>query len=419
MPTTSNFGWTTPADTDLVKDGAAAIRTLGNGIDTSFLDLKGGTTGQVLSKTSNTDLDFTWVAQDDSNAIQNALLTTTGDTIYASAPSTPARLALGTAGQVLKVNSGATAPEWGSVGVDSWSAIQTSAFALDSVPYAINFLGSTFLCGGGNAALVTSTNGTTWTARTFGGTATIKCFAYNGSIYVAGNSSNIRSATDPTSTWTSRTTNIFGNDVKQIIWDGAKFVAVGGSGGSGNRISTSTDGITWTARLTSIYNYNDVAYDGVGNYLAVSGDGTDRVLTSSTNGTSWTETTVSSAGFATGVIWNGTDFIVVGTDSDESRIRIYTVTTAGVVTEKGILTTGNETAGDFTNGAVIKYLDNKYYIFTQQGIYVGGSDFRFTLLSSGFQNRSFNYPQSLVLEGGFYYGLGNDGTLMRGTGVGV
>jgi hypothetical protein len=60
MPTTTNFGWTTPADTDLVKDGASAIRTLGNGIDTSFLDLKGGTTGQVLAKASNTDLDYTW-----------------------------------------------------------------------------------------------------------------------------------------------------------------------------------------------------------------------------------------------------------------------------------------------------------------------------------------------------------------------
>lgn len=64
MPTTSNFGWTTPADTDLVKDGAAAIRTLGNGIDTSLIDLKGGTTGQILSKASNTDLDYTWIAND-------------------------------------------------------------------------------------------------------------------------------------------------------------------------------------------------------------------------------------------------------------------------------------------------------------------------------------------------------------------
>lgn len=60
MPTTTNFGWTTPADTDLVKDGALAIRTLANGIDTSLVDLKGGTSGQYLIKNSNTDLDFTW-----------------------------------------------------------------------------------------------------------------------------------------------------------------------------------------------------------------------------------------------------------------------------------------------------------------------------------------------------------------------
>jgi hypothetical protein len=61
MATTTNFGWETPDDTDLVKDGAAAMRTLGNSIDTSFVDLKGGTTGQVLSKASATDLDYTWV----------------------------------------------------------------------------------------------------------------------------------------------------------------------------------------------------------------------------------------------------------------------------------------------------------------------------------------------------------------------
>lgn len=60
MATTTNFGWTTPNDTDLVKDGAAAIRTALGGPDTSFVGLKGGTTGQVLSKTSATDLAFTW-----------------------------------------------------------------------------------------------------------------------------------------------------------------------------------------------------------------------------------------------------------------------------------------------------------------------------------------------------------------------
>jgi hypothetical protein len=60
MATTTAFGWETPDDTDLVKDGAAAIRTLGSSIDTSMSELKGGTTGQVLSKTTGTDMDFTW-----------------------------------------------------------------------------------------------------------------------------------------------------------------------------------------------------------------------------------------------------------------------------------------------------------------------------------------------------------------------
>jgi len=62
MATTTNFGWETPDDTDLVKDGAAAIRTLGQSIDTSMMDLEGGTAGQILAKASNTDMDFTWVS---------------------------------------------------------------------------------------------------------------------------------------------------------------------------------------------------------------------------------------------------------------------------------------------------------------------------------------------------------------------
>jgi hypothetical protein len=77
MATTTNFGWTTPDDTDLVKDGAAAIRTALGGVDTSFVDLKGGTTGQVLAKNSGTDLDFTWIEQDDTTLAFNAQTGTT------------------------------------------------------------------------------------------------------------------------------------------------------------------------------------------------------------------------------------------------------------------------------------------------------------------------------------------------------
>ena len=58
--TTPNFGWPVPTSTDLVKDGATAIEALGDAIDASLVNLEGGTTGQILAKNSNTDMDFVW-----------------------------------------------------------------------------------------------------------------------------------------------------------------------------------------------------------------------------------------------------------------------------------------------------------------------------------------------------------------------
>jgi hypothetical protein len=103
--TTTNFGWDIPQSTDLVKDGATAIAALGQDIDTAFVDLKGGSTGQVLAKASNTDLDYSWVTTDDTNAIQNAIVDAKGDLISATANDTPARLAVGNNGEVLVADS--------------------------------------------------------------------------------------------------------------------------------------------------------------------------------------------------------------------------------------------------------------------------------------------------------------------------
>jgi hypothetical protein len=78
MATTTNYGWTTPDDTDLVKDGASAIRTLGSSIDTSVKSLSPGTTA--------------------------------GDVDYYTASTTKARLGIGSTGQVLTVAGGV--PSW-------------------------------------------------------------------------------------------------------------------------------------------------------------------------------------------------------------------------------------------------------------------------------------------------------------------
>jgi hypothetical protein len=74
---TTYFGWVMPTATDLVTDLPADFNVFGQGVDTSLQDLLGGTTGQVLSKASATDMDFAWIEQDDTTLSFNAQTGTT------------------------------------------------------------------------------------------------------------------------------------------------------------------------------------------------------------------------------------------------------------------------------------------------------------------------------------------------------
>jgi hypothetical protein len=74
---TSNFNWQMPTSTDLVTDLPADFEVFGQAVDTALADLKGGSTGQVLAKNSGTDMDFTWIEQDDSTLAFNAQTGTT------------------------------------------------------------------------------------------------------------------------------------------------------------------------------------------------------------------------------------------------------------------------------------------------------------------------------------------------------
>ena len=53
-----------PTSTDLVTDLPADFEVFGQAVATSMADLLGGTTGQILAKASNTNMDFTWITND-------------------------------------------------------------------------------------------------------------------------------------------------------------------------------------------------------------------------------------------------------------------------------------------------------------------------------------------------------------------
>ena len=125
MATTTNYGWTTPDDTALVKDGASAIRTLGSSIDSTL----------------KTQID----AQ-----IPDSLLTTKGDLIAATGASTPARLGVGTDGQVLTADAASAAGvKWATAGGNAITLIGTTSLSgasttISSIPTTYTQLYLTF-----------------------------------------------------------------------------------------------------------------------------------------------------------------------------------------------------------------------------------------------------------------------------------
>ena len=227
VTTTPNFGWSVPTSTDLVKDGATAIELLGDSIDASLVDLKGGTTGQVLSKASNTDMDFTWVTDAAGDitgvtagtgisgggtsgtvTVTNSMATAIdakGDLIGGTGADTFSRLAVGANGTVLTADSAeATGLKWAAastgaltlvksqtIGTTVSSVTVTDAFSATYDNYIITIAGGAasttqdlnltfgatstgyywaagrFFPGGGSAAMASASNTSSFRATTY------------------------------------------------------------------------------------------------------------------------------------------------------------------------------------------------------------------------------------------------------------
>jgi hypothetical protein len=169
MATTTNYGWTTPDDTALVKDGAAAIRTLGSSVDTTTKNLNPETTlGDIAYRSSTANVNT--------------------------------RLGLGTAGQVLQVNSGASAPQWATLPASSpasASAFLATEQTTSSGTYTdLSTVTSVTLTTGTKALVILSSR-----LRSYDGEADVYIsYAVSGSTTIA--------ASDATSMWRKGSNNM-------------------------------------------------------------------------------------------------------------------------------------------------------------------------------------------------------------------
>jgi hypothetical protein len=185
-----------PQSTDLVTDLPADFETFGQAVATSMADLLGGTTGQILSKASNTDMDFTWTSANPGDitgvtagtgisgggtsgdvTITNSMATAIdakGDLVAGTAADTFSRLAVGTNGQVLTADSSAgTGLAWATPSTSAINLLLNSNFALNQRAYvsAANLASGTYGFDRWNSNYTNTT--LTFTASTQGQSITI------------------------------------------------------------------------------------------------------------------------------------------------------------------------------------------------------------------------------------------------------
>ena len=290
MATTTNYGWTTPDDTALVKDGAAAIRTLGSSIDSTL----------------KTQID----AQ-----IPDSLLTTKGDLIAATGASTPARLAVGTNGQVLVADSTvATGVKWATpvsgaltwtnrLNINAGEPIQQIAYNGSNLYVAVTQSGT----------LYTSPDALTWTSRTSGfGANGINDVAYGNGLWVAVGDNGTLTTSSNGTTWTARTANMSTNAIRNVVYANSLWVAVGSGGGTTNTggVIYSSDGTTWTRKSQSLTvgnQYQCVVWNGTNWIIGSTLSGVNAFLYASDPSGTWTAaSTTAQAGTITWIGWDGT-----------------------------------------------------------------------------------------------------------------
>lgn len=252
----------------------------------------------------------------------------------------------------------------GPITVKTSGGSVTSSASLTVLNHLYGVTASTgqFVAVGANGTLKTSSDGTTWTARTSGTALNLYAAASSGSAFVAvGQTGTVLRSTDGIN-WVHESLSGNSTDLFAVIWTGSEFVTIGDS----LAVFTSPDGITWTQNSVSTSStYGGLAWSGSG-YVAVGGfsKGSPTIIKSSNasswttvsttapngnqllaatfgsskfvavgdaetvvtspDGSTWTAQSESEVGDLQGIVWSGSQFVVVGFDSSATGSVILT-----------------------------------------------------------------------------------------------
>ena len=133
---TSNFNWQMPTNTDLVSQLPADFEVFGQAVDTSLADLRGGTTGQILAKNTNADMDFVWTTAAPGDITGVAVTSpitgggTSGDVTIGISSSAVVPAQSGQSGKYLTTDG--TTSSWGTISAGGMTLLSTTSMSSSS-----------------------------------------------------------------------------------------------------------------------------------------------------------------------------------------------------------------------------------------------------------------------------------------------